>query len=280
MSDMQNVIVNTLTETTNTANEIVRKLNAKGDVGKMVHEIRNDTDNPRDEQIAKFQEFAAAITQRLLDAENAIDAHIKENYLSTDEVIDEAALKENYKTLRKQISDTLGFADLAPGVDKEAVTAAVPALLNLRGTAAGAGTGTGGKRPRIECIWIDRKAIGKETERPDGTKYMASNFTVAGQFLTKASGQKVDAKALQAAAFAAAQTDDLSELDGTVFEFHFECGEGDRRINPLITVQPQVPGSKAAQSTRTASEAVSEASEDGEDGPSEADLEAIEADDE
>ena len=237
MSDILNMVTATLTDATNKANSVADKiLAATTDRTKVVHELRTDP-NTDDETIKKFQAWYEQANAKIEEQIAAIDEYIKANKIQSEDV-DVDALKEEYKTLKTQVTSAINFAKTVPGFSEDALKD-VPELKSLRGGTSGGGTG--GKRPRVERLSFSTNAAGPWTEVDKDGK---TNFTLLAQRLSKEVGSKVVVKDLQSAAFESAGTDDLSSLDGKVFTFAHSVGEGDKAKNYFVKVQPAVKGSE------------------------------------
>jgi hypothetical protein len=236
LDPMVKMVQDTVTTQIEQANALVQKINANTtDKGKLVHDIRTD-ENSTDEEVKAFQAWfeqaQAAIEARVAK----IDEHIKANLLPKSEDFDVEAAKAQHKSLKESVKAALTFVSGLPAYDAESFK--VPDLANLRGGTS-AGTGTGGKRPRLNQIWVDGVLISKPTKNAKGEDVTVSNFTLAAAHIAKAVGTKVEVKDLQAAAFSAAGTDDLSTLGGKVFDYYFEAGTDDKRKNFKISVEPK-----------------------------------------
>src|SRR5690348_13806000 len=148
MSEILDMVVATLTDATNKANEKAEKiLAATTDRTKMVHEIRTE-ENSTDEKIAAYQKWYEAANAKIEEQTALIDEYIKSEKLG--DTLDEAALsalREEYKELKTQVTSAVNFAKTVPGFTEETLKA-VPDLKSLRGGTSGGGTG--GKRPRVE----------------------------------------------------------------------------------------------------------------------------------
>lgn len=240
MSEILTMVVATLTDATQKANKVAEEiLAATTDRTKMVHEIRT-AENSDDEKIAAFQKWYEAANAKIEEQVAAIDEYIKSEKLGAS--LDETALnakREQYKELKTQVTSAVNFAKTVPGFTEETLKE-VPELKSLRGGTSGGGTG--GKRPRVERISFSQNSEGPWTEVDKDGK---TNFTLLAQRLSKDVGSKVEVKDLQAAAFEAAGTDDLSSLDGKVFTFAHSVGEGDKAKNYFVKVQPAVKSDEA-----------------------------------
>lgn len=251
MSDILNMVVATLTDATNKANAVADKiLAATTDRTKRVHELRTD-ENTTDPKIKAFQEWYEQANAKIEEQVAAIDEYIKSQHLSEISEDEVNALREEYKTLKTSVVSAQNFAKTVPGFTEDALKD-VPDLKSLRGGTSGGGTG--GKRPRVERLSFSTNSEGPWTEVDKDGK---TNFTLLAQRLSKEVGSKVEVKDLQAAAFDAAKTDDLSSLNGTVFTFAHRVGEGDKSKTYFVKVQPQVKESTSESATESASESES-----------------------
>lgn len=228
MSDMLQMVVSALTEQTNTANTLQSEIAAAGsDRAKVIHDRLTD-ENTDDPKIKAFQEFLDKANAEIERQSKAAEEYVTANLPGADpEEI--AAKTEQFKALVDSIKAARKFAATLPGATDEAFKD-VPALKTLRGATAGA-RGTGGKRPRLVATAYRTSTksewIAAETEREDkeGNAVTVTNFTVLAAALSKAFKAKVEVKDLQAAAFEAAGTDDLSTLEGKPFEFAHSVGD-------------------------------------------------------
>jgi hypothetical protein len=242
-NEMISMVQQTVAAQTEQANAIVQQITAATqDSGKLVHDVRTD-ESATDENVKAFQEWYEKANAAIEAKVAEINAYIKANLLPESGAnVDVDALKEEYKTLRQSIKTATAFVATLPGYSADDFK--VPELKNLRGGTSGT-TGSGGKRPRLESIWVNGKLIEKVTQDKQGNDVHTSNFTLAAAEISKAAKSKVEVKDLQAAAFEAAGTDDLSTLAGTVFEFSFSAGEGENAQNFDVTVQPKNPEAAA-----------------------------------
>lgn len=243
LNPMVEMVRVTVTDQIEKANALVKTINENTtDKGKLVHDIRTD-ENSTDEKVkefqAWFQQAEAAIAKKVAE----IDGYILSNLMPKSEPVDVEALKTQHKALKDSIKAALTFVQSVPGYNADSFK--VPDLANLRGGTS-SGTGQGGKRPRLNRIWVnvdgskgEGTLISKATKNAKGEDVEVSNFTLAAAAIGKATKSKVEVKDLQAAAFAAAKTDDLSTLGGQVFEYFFEAGEKENRKNVKVTVEPK-----------------------------------------
>jgi hypothetical protein len=219
------------------ANALVQKINANTtDKGKLVHDIRTD-ENVTDERVRAFQAWFNKAEAEIERRVSEVDEYIKANLLPASEDVDVDALKTQHKALKDSIRAALTFVQTVPGYNADEFS--VPDLANLRGGTSG-GTGTGGKRPRLNRIWVNGDLISKTVkDAKSGDDVDVSNFTLAAAHIGKLAKTKVEVKDLQQAAFSAAGTDDLSTLNGRVFEYTFEAGDGENRVNVDVKVEPK-----------------------------------------
>lgn len=236
--DMIALLAQQATELTTEANEIAARIGAATtDRTKAIHDMLTE-ESPKDETIAKWQDFhEKALAQ--LAAEEAKAYAYAESKLPAQDADAVKADQEKHKVLVEQVKSALNYAKKIPGYSEEALKD-VPALKNLRGKDTGKG---GSKRPRIEraAFRVGTKAPWTEAKQTkteeDGTEVDVTNFTVLALALKDAFKTKVEVKDLQAAAFAAAGTDDLGSLNGKVFDFAHTVG--DQTV--FIQIQPKQP---------------------------------------
>lgn len=262
-NDILAMVVKTLRDAVEAANGLADRIAAASkDTKARVHELRTDP-NTTDPEVKEYQEWYekanAAIEKRTAD----IDAKIAAK-LSNTETEDVDALKTQYGENKTNATTARKFLDTLPGVsaeEKESALKDVPELKTLRGGSSG--SGGGGKRPRLERVSFSSdngttySEIWEEIENPKTkVKENKVNFTIVARKLAKEFGSKVEVKELQAAAFDAAKTDDLSTLNGKVFDFAYSVGEK----NVFLRVQPK--DNSEAESSDT--EATDSESTDGE----------------
>lgn len=253
------LVAQTLKDSTAAANSKADEiLAATTDKTKRVHEIRT-TEATEDETILKYREWLEKVNAQIEENTKRVDAYIADKHLKSVPEADLAALKEQYAELKATAVAGRKFAETIPGVSAEELAAAlkdVPDLKSLRGGTSG-GTGEGGKRPRIERISVSKDDGTTYTEVSEtvknaktGKDEVKANFTILARWLSKDADAKVEVKDLQAHAFEAAKTDDLSTLNGTVFDF--EVTVKDNRY--FVKVQPAVPSAKAEVKTEAKAE--------------------------
>ena len=243
--DMVALLATQVKETTEEANALGVKIGEMTtDRTKAIHDLLT-ADETKDETIAKWQAYREAALASIAEAEATLEAEEAKAYAyaestlpaqDADKVVADIAA---HKVLVEQVKSALVYAKKIPGYTEEAFKD-VPALKNLRGKDTGKG---GSKRPRIEraafrvgtkAAWTEAKTTKTED---DGTEVDVTNFTVLALALKDAFKTKVEVKELQAAAFEAAGTDDLSSLDGKVFDFAHSVGDN----TVFIQIQPKKP---------------------------------------
>jgi hypothetical protein len=267
-NDILTMVVKTYRDAVEAANGLADRIAAASkDTKARVHEIRNDP-NVTDPKVKEGQEWLekanAAIEKRIAE----LDAYIAENLVNKQEE-DVDALKTQYGENKTNATTARKFLDTLPGVSDEEKNAAlkdVPELKTLRG---GSSSGGGGKRPRLERVSFSNdngttySEVWEEIENPKTkVKENKVNFTIVARKLAKEYGAKVEVKELQAAAFEAAGTDDLSTLNGKPFDFAYSVGEGEKAKNVFLRVQPKDNSeSESTDAESSDSEAEAEVSE-------------------
>lgn len=222
------IALQTVTTQVEEANTIAQEVASSGaNANKLVHDLRND-DETEDEQIKKFQTFAAEVEAKLEAAREQIDAYIVANHLpdalSEDEV---AERKVKYDGLKKSVREIGSMLKAQEGYSDEWL-ADVPAMLSFSGRKSGGGGGTGTKRPRLASVTVNGDEVTAERKNKAGETEHYVNFTVLANELTT-KDQKVSPRDLQEAAFTAAGTDDLSTVSEV--SFNFTVGEENYEIN-------------------------------------------------
>jgi len=240
--DMIALLVEQATEATNEANEVQsRILAATTDRTKAIHDMLTDEEST-DETIKAHQAWIEQANAEIEKREKQAYEYAESKQPPQDEDAVKAD-QAKHKALVEQVKSALAYAKKIPGYTDEKVKD-IPALKNPRGKDSSAGSGS--KRPRLIAAsyrvgtkgpWTE--ATQEKTEK-DGTKVNVTNFTVLALALKDALKAKVEVKELQAAAFAAAGTDDLSTLNGKPVEFAFTVNDQ----NVFIKVAPKQPEAK------------------------------------
>lgn len=216
------------------ANAIASQLKAVGNVGKIVSEIRDNSD---DEKVVRFREFKTQLLAKLDEAERTVDAHIKASLMPSTDGLDVEAAKAAYAPLAAQVKalhtvvGTFAAQTPAGGVPEGLLTG----LLTLKGTQSKASNGESGiRRPRISEITVNGESVFEEKKNEDGTVKHVSNLTVLKLWLDKKyKGHGYTVPVIQDLMFGAAGTEDISTLEGKPFDFTLALkGEG----QPTVTV--------------------------------------------
>ena len=229
-TDLKSTIVESIRGLVTEANEAATKVRAAtSDRQSLVHDYLNPEGTAADDEIQKFIDWREAALAKIEETEAKIREHITATYLGE---VDESAvdgLKTTYKEKSDQYKTAVKFfLGTIPGATEEDLKD-LPALVTLRGGTSGGGNG--GKRPRLsqvsyrtvgESTWNE---VSKQTKNAKGEEVTVTNFTVLAAALKEQYGTKVEVKDLQAAAFEAAGTDDLSTLSGKPFEFVVSVGD-------------------------------------------------------
>lgn len=239
----------TLTAQVNQANDIVQKIHAAtADIGNLIADIRDD-ENTTDEFLKNFQEWHEKAKAQIQDRIDQASKYVEENLLPKREEVDVDALKAQYRELKASIDGGLKF--LAPlGFDAE--KAGIPALKTLRGGTVSGGGATGIRRPRVNDILVNGESVAKGVKNAKSGKVeQKANFTFAAAYISGKTDTKVETSDLQAAAFAAAKTDDLSTLNGEPFSFHYNVGEGEKMQTFDVKVYPRSNEKSEASNEKT-----------------------------
>lgn len=234
MSDLAPLIAADAAEKIAAANKVAETVQANTvDENKLVHEIRDNRETT-DENLKKFHAYIDRLDDERFKAVEKVDAYIRDNLMpKRDENVDIDALKKSHDEARKAAKRALDFLRDQFSSDEEFEKFCqennIPALKSVRGGTTGTGAGT--PRPRIVGGYIDGEDVSK-----DGNV----NFTILAAALAKKSGQDVEVRDLQSAAFEAAGTTDLKSLNGRGFEYSYTVGDK----NYMIKIVPAVPGAK------------------------------------
>ena len=210
-----------------------RVANSSTNIGKLVQDLRED-ENTQDEKIKEFQTWVEKIDATREAGVSKINEYIATLIPKND--IDVDAEKAAYGDLKDQIS---GASQVLKSMHVE-IPEDYPTLKNLRGGNTGAG-GSSGPKPRVGLVTVNGEAIQKEVKvkkngKETGETKLSSNFTLAAQHLSKASGTKVEAADLQSATFEAAGTTDLKSLPAG-HEISFSFSAGDKNYNVSVFTQ-------------------------------------------
>ena len=201
------------------ANGIAAQLNAAGNVLKLVHEVRENSEDPK---LVAFREYRENVLKALADAETEAETHIRDAGLVNVEPVDVEALSKEYATLADQANAVRGTIVKIFGED---AVKEWPNLVKPDGMRkAGAATGT--PKPRWQSITVGGKEIFTETVK-DGVTTRAVTLTALSQWMTTQlpRGQAVDSSKLRDEVFVAAGTKDISTLNGRPVEMVFTSGD-------------------------------------------------------
>jgi hypothetical protein len=232
-------------ELARSANQIVTQINAVTNVGKLVFEIRDTSD---DQNVVDYRAFIADLEDQMSKAEATIEAYIKSALLpKSDETIDIDALKATHKELvAKANALTQSMATLGGAAEGDEV---IP-INTLSGRKSSTSESqTAQWRPRVELITVAsvsnteakvQASIGKT--QSDGTVTYTHNFSAAIAFLNKEyKGNGLTVQDLQDAAKAEAKTSDLNSLQGKPFSFVISLKDKDS-TNLMVEVTPTFKG--------------------------------------
>lgn len=240
-TDMKALVIAGMNDSAEKAETLATKIGAATtDREKLVHDYLNPDEGtePVDETIAAHLKWREKAMAAIEEADDKAREHIRSNYL---EDVDENAvnaLKVEYTEQADAYKAARKFFLTLPGATEDDLSEVKPLKTLRGGTAKG---GSGSKRPRLQRIayrtstsepWTE---MSKETENAKGETVTTSSFSVAAAALKSKFGTKVEVKDLQAAAFEAAGTDDLSTKGGEVFEF--ATSVGDQTV--FIQIQPK-----------------------------------------
>jgi len=237
MSEVFGVVKVMVADQITKANKIAEEIaNSRVNVGKVVHEIRQD-ENTTDAEVKKYQEWYAKAEAAMEDRRKKIDEHIKTNLVKASEMSDEVyeAKKAEYTELKKGAQSAQKLAALIPGFSPE-IFSDLPALQTLSGGTAGGTTGT--KRPRLSFLSVDGEEVfvTKKDEK-EGTESKSYTFTNAAAFISKKAGTKVSPSDLSAAAFEAAKTDDLSTVNDVEYSYSVDGQSFMVKVIPAQTAE-------------------------------------------
>jgi hypothetical protein len=254
-NEMFAVVKDTVLNATTQANAAQEKISAATvDTKSLVHEIRDSDENVTDATVLAFRAKHEAALAEIESWVSEVNDYIKANLLpSANADVDVEALKAEYKEAVSLIKASKTFAAKLGAPDD--LWSDVPALKTLRGGTSGAGSGAGGKRPRLESIYVDGQRIHETTGEGDKARDV-STFTLAARFMSNKehANNKADVRALQEAAFAAAGTDDLSGHEA--FDFVYSPDGGKHSYTVKV-----VPQDNEAAKTETPAESETDATE-------------------
>ena len=199
---------------------------------KLVAEIRTD-EATTDEKIKAWQEREEKVMAALNAEREKINAYIREHLLTVNSDYDETADVETVKELNGKIVAMRKYMEGVGATEED--FADFPESKSLRGT-GGNGGGTGAKRPRLSSIEYSLDNGKSYTDAAPGEDD-PTTFSALASVLKGVTGHKVEVKALQAAIFQEAGTDDLSTKQGQDFSAAVTVGEQNVFIRVGVRVQ-------------------------------------------
>lgn len=251
---MLDATVATITPHVNAANELAAKIAAQGsdNTKSLLHEILFDNETT-DATIIAFRNWHeqanAAINAKVTETE----AYATKLLPAKDDNFDENKAKAEYKLVKDQYNAAVKFLKTMPDFDESWLTV-LPTLKTLRGGNTSAGGTSGGRRPRVQSVYVGNidgtnmqrihELVGEGDKQRD-----VSNFTLAAKFIGNKdhANCKVEPKQLHEATFAAAGTDDLNSLNGKPVEFSFSPDEGKHTY--MVRVVPNADSADETEST-------------------------------
>lgn len=240
VNDFVSVAVQTITEQTEQANAVADKILNADNANKLIHEVRNTSEDP---EIVAFRTWIEKANAQILKRELEIDQYIKDAGLVDVAPVDIESETTNYNSLATQIKGMLGALKTIPG--SEDVLGSIPELKPIPGKRKASSTSsssTGTRRPRLSSITVsgidgsNPVDVYENVKQEDGSTKTVTNMTVLSKWLTANTEGKpsVNVQDLQSSLFAAAKTEDLSTLDGKPIEFPVIVGDA----HYLVTATP------------------------------------------
>lgn len=210
---------------------------ATGDRSKAVHDLRENSDDPK---VVKFRKWLDDLDAKRETAVTEIDAYISASLMPTSDLseADAEALKATLTEQRKEIKQGIDYFLSLPAVKN--VEGAENLLPEIKGARRGVskGTGAGAPKPRVTGVYVDGTLCSHEVEK-DGNKTVKSSFTDAVKFLSDKYGVKVETKDLHAGYFAEAKVDPAdwaSGPDKVEYNFHLTDKDGkSQNVKVLVT---------------------------------------------
>jgi hypothetical protein len=220
------VVAQSISEMIEPANELGAKIKQSAKVsGKVVSEIRND--EAKGDQypwLADFQKWEDEANAEILKRRQEINARIKSEIIGEeDNGFDLETAQTEHKDMVAQIKLELKALKVLDEAKHDELAATLQGV-NVRLASAAGET----KRPRLSEAYVDGEQV-----KDDAGKV---SFTSLAKYLSDLSKAKVNGADLQAAVFAAAETDTLSEVSGQTIEIEFPVDENSAPYS--ITVVP------------------------------------------
>lgn len=248
--DFINVAKVTLAEQIAEANTVADRVINADNQNKLIHEVRETSD---DETIAKFRSWFDQANARIEAEVAKINQYIVDQGLVSTAVVDVPAETQNYKDLATNIKAMQSTVKTLLGNDDEKFKALeLPELKSLPGVRKSGGSstsggGTGTRRPRLSAITVDYgdgNVVDVYETKPGENgqpERHSATLTLLAKTLSEKFKTKVEVSSLQGELFAAANTDDLSTLEGKPVTFPVTIkGEGDTSTIVNVTATPSV----------------------------------------
>lgn len=181
------------------ANAIATEVNAaRGNHAKMVHEIREQSDDPRLVAYRDKREKQEAVMLKMREEADKIAAELSGVATLTDEQVaeKEAAYQDHAKAGK-------GAFGLIKRMVGEGDVPEVPELIRFKSGKSGAGAGTGTRRLRFDEVRLNGEVV--------------KNLSAVSARIKKDTGNVVTAAELQEILFKEGGTDDLYALNGVEF---------------------------------------------------------------
>lgn len=213
LNDLGRMILATIREQVAAFNADVAKYEAAtGDRSKAVHDLRENSDDPK---VVKFRKWLEDIDAKREAGITEIDKHISENLMPQSDLseTDAETLKTSLAETRKEIRNGMDYFLSLPAV--KSVENANLLLPELKGARKGVskGTGTGAPKPRVTGVYVDGTLCSHDVVK-DGKTEVKSSFTDAVKFLSDKHNVKIQTSDLHAGYFAEAKVEPANWADG------------------------------------------------------------------
>ena len=220
------VLAQSIAEMIAPANELGAKVKSAAKVsGKVVSEVRND-EAKGDEYpwLKEFQEWEDSANAEIIRRRNEVNERIRKEIIGDEgNGFDLEAAQTEHKELVSQIKTELKALEILDEAKHDELAATLQGV-TVRSAASAGDT----KRPRLAEAYVD----GEQVANDEGKV----SFTSLAKYLSDKSGAKVAGSDLQQAAFAAADTDTLSDVSGQTVEFEYSVDENSAPYS--VTVVP------------------------------------------